>query len=212
MKIRQKNPKFSVFVVLFLGFFSVSAHASYILSFDSSEQSWVGAGQSRYITAEDGYDFTANTNFDNGLSFSIRRDVPFEDPLYDYWRLELAAPFNALLTEGLYEDATRWPFQDADAPGLTFAGNHRGNNRNLGFFNILEASYDPAGNLDSFAVNFTQYGEQDPDRWIVGQFRFNSDVPVAAPEPGTALLFLAGLLGLVVTSRKSLQGQHAQSV
>jgi len=46
---------------------------------------------------------------------------------------------------------------------LTFSGNHRANNRNLGFFEVLEAAYDPFGALESFAVDFTQYGEQNLD-------------------------------------------------
>jgi hypothetical protein len=89
-----------------------------------------------------------------------------------------------MLTVGLYEGATRWPFQNDEDPGLSFSGNHRGNNRNLGFFNILEAVYLPSGGIESLAVDFTQYGEQNPDWWINGKLRYNSDVSVV-PLPAS---------------------------
>jgi len=41
----------------------------------------------RFITSEDGYNFSARSNFDNGLSFRIEREVPFGDPLSDWWTL-----------------------------------------------------------------------------------------------------------------------------
>ena len=65
---------------------------------------------------------------------------------FKFWRLsrrELlhcrVAPFNEVLSPGVYSDTARFPFQDADQPGLTLSGNHRGNNRNGGFFEVFEA-------------------------------------------------------------------------
>jgi len=203
MKIRKYLKIHICSVTFFLFFLSIHVQAAFILSFDSSPNSWVGQGDSRFVTPGDGYDFSVRTNFDNGLSFSIERDAPYGDPLRDWWTLELAAPFGDLLTVGLYEDATRWPFQADDAPGLTFSGNHRGNNRNLGFFEVLEATYDSLGALESFAVDFTQYGEQNLDRWIVGQLRYNSEVPLNVPEPGTLLLLFIGLFGLTIASTRT---------
>jgi len=209
MKTGSYRKIFSTLAALMLFALSIPAHAAFILSFDSSPNSWVGQGESRFITPDDGYTFNARSNFDNGLSFNISRGAPFGDPLRDWWTLDLAAPFENLLTVGLYENATRWPFQAVDAAGLTFSGNHRGNNRNLGFFEVLEATYDPFGVIESFAVDFTQYDEQNLNKWIVGKLRFNSQIPVNVPEPGTMLLLLVGLFGLTIASIRARRKQRA---
>lgn len=176
--------------------FPISAHAAMILQFESSPSSWVGHGESRFVTPDDGYIFSVQSYFDNSLYFRIERDGPsHSDPLHDHWSLALAAPSDNMLTVGLYEGATRWPFQNDEDPGLSFSGNHRGNNRNLGFFNILEAVYLPSGGIESLAVDFTQYGEQNPDWWINGKLRYNSDVSVV-PLPASVWLFMAGLVAI----------------
>ena len=84
---------------------------------------------------------------------------------------------------GSYANATRWPFQETTAPGLDFSGNHRGNNRLTGSFNILESNVADDGTF-SFAVDFLQYDEESTNAWIKGAIRYNSEVPVnLTPEP-----------------------------
>jgi hypothetical protein len=103
--------------------------------------------------------------------------------------LELEAPSGSQLVPGLYTGANRWPF-NGPGPGLTLSGNHRGNNRNSGYFTVLEAVFGTGNTLNRFAVNFRQYDEGNPNNWVDGQFRFNSLVP----EPSIcALLALASL-------------------
>lgn len=190
-------------------------HANTSFSFDSSATSWVGQGESISVTPEDGYLFTQTTNFDNGLSFRIASpNSPFgpsfnsSDRDYNYWSLDLAAPYNALLEVGLYSDTARFPFQAEDQPGLTLSGNHRGNNRNGGFFEILEIIFDANNVLSSFAVDFTQYGEEQESRWITGKLRYNSSVSAkSVPEidisaAPISVLVLACLLCLAVERRK----------
>ena len=176
--------------------FSAPANATSFLFFESSPESWVGQGQTLFATPDDGYEFTAAPNYDNGVNFSVIY------PGYsNWWYLNISAPFDQPLSVGLYENATRWPFQSPDAPGLSFYGNGRGNNRNLGFFEVLEANYDPLGTVQSFAVNFTQYGEENLNKWINGQLRFNSSVPLTTPEPRTFMLMIDGLFGLMIWFR-----------
>ena len=194
--------------------FANPAFASMILSFESSESSWVGQGESHTVSPDDGYLFTGSqSSYDNSLHFMVASlNSPFGpdwDPLsgerYNYWTLELAAPFDQVLGVGLYENAARWPFQNDDQPGLTFSGNHRGNNRNSGFFEVLEISFDDLGNIGSFAVNFTQYGETNPDWWINGKLRFNSDIPLSVssvPEPSVIYLLALGVAVLLFVSRQ----------
>ncbi|MBE9117193.1 hypothetical protein IQ249_14930 [Lusitaniella coriacea LEGE 07157] len=178
-------------LIAVLGFFNCEALAASLttLQFESAPRSWVGRGQSRSVTPEDNFSFSASRNFDNGVSFRINNLVSNPPRDSKYWTLNLAAPFEALLTPGLYSDTARFPFQSAGQPGLTFSGNHRGNNRNGGFFEVLEATYLADGTVASFAVDFTQYGEQQQERWINGKLRFNSNIAldgsiIDADEPG----------------------------
>src|SRR5262249_15877081 len=64
--------------------------------------------------------FSADTNFDNGVSLDV--DPPAAG---EFWFLDFAAPNNALLTPGTYLDAQRFPFQAAGKPGLDVSGNGR---------------------------------------------------------------------------------------
>jgi hypothetical protein len=116
------------------------------------------------------------------LRFSVAEPWTSEG-LSRYWNLELAAPQGASLAVGPYANATRWPFQETTAPGLTFSGNYRGNNRLTGSFNILESTVTDDGTF-SFAVDFLQYDEESTNAWIKGAIRYNSAVPInLTPEP-----------------------------
>ncbi|XAL98443.1 PEP-CTERM sorting domain-containing protein [Phycisphaeraceae bacterium D3-23] len=169
-------------------------------SFDSAPGTWVGQGFTDYSVApSNGWSISAERNNDNGVTFDITRDAGPDPNMSNYfWRLDLAAPFNADLTPGFYDETARWPFQDTDQPGLTLSGNHRGNNRNGGFFEVLEAEYGPGGEVLRFAVNFTQYGEEQESRWITGQLRYNATVP----EPGSAMLCALGGAALLRRRRR----------
>ncbi len=186
----------TIYICFAMFVFPLSSHAATILQFDSSPSSFIGQGESRFITPDNGYMFSVINNFDNGLSFGVRRDGPTHSgPLHDHWSLDLSAPGDVLLQVGLYEDATRWPFQDITNPGLNFTGNHRGSNRLSGFFEVLEIMYGTTGQLERLAVDFTQFSEELIDRQITGSLRFNSNIPVV-PLPAAFWLFLTGIMVL----------------
>ncbi len=164
------------------------------LYFESSPTSWVGRGETVYVTPAQDYDFNITINLLHILSFWISNTdtVGIQDDRW--WSLDLATPNDEPFAVGMYTDTARYPFQDDDQPGLTFYGNGRGNNRNGGFFEVLEVAYDNDDKLVKLAVDFTQYGEQNPARWINGKLRYNSMVPIPEPAIAPALLGLAALI------------------
>jgi hypothetical protein len=197
---------------------STEAHAAITaFAFQSSRSSWVGKGESYTIT-ENHTDFFFRLQSVSDRYFSMliaSKNSPFgpdwnpgSGEAYNYWIVQMATPDGVTFTEGLYLDTARHPFQDPGQPGLTFSGNHRGNNRNGGFFKVLEVGFDPDGHINQFAADFTQYGETRPERWTMGQVRFNSTIPI--PEPAAPLLFATGaLLGLSMRKRTQTPPQPA---
>ena len=146
---------------------------------------YIGAGATAFSVAPPSI-ITAARNFDSGVSFHLT-GVNGDD-----FTLDLAAAGNATLTVGSYGNATRFPFQGAGSPGLSFSGNGRGCNTVTGSFKVLEAVYDGTGAVQRFAADFHQYceGVGPP---LDGEIRFNSAVPssflAAAPRPHKSRVF-----------------------
>jgi len=172
--------------------------------YTSSPQSWVGAGQTVSVTPLTGFTFTPSRNFDNGVSFAIN-DFNTNPNAQEqrWWYLDFSAPFDAPLAVGTYQGATRWPFQAASTPGLSFSGNGRGDNTLTGSFNVFEVVYGAGGSLQSFAADFVQYDEGLQSWWNVGSVRFNSGVPIAVvPEPSVPLLLTLGAAAVIALTRR----------
>ena len=136
---------------------------------DSEPGDFVGQGQTLLIPESDG-DFTVSRNFDNGVRVFIDADPG------GFWTLDFAAAFEVDLAPGLFEGATRFPFQDPSEPGLSVFGQGRGCNQLTGRFTVLEAVYDGGGEVVSFAANFEQHCEGGIPA-LFGAIRINSTVP-----------------------------------
>ena len=78
--------------------------------------------------------------------------------------------------------------------GMAFTGPGRANNQLSGWFNVLEAEYNPDGSVRSFAVDFRQYDENSVGAWNQGSIRYNSTIPVPEPTAAAGLLIAAMLL------------------
>ncbi|MEL7313160.1 MAG: hypothetical protein AAFN07_16705 [Pseudomonadota bacterium] len=122
-------------------------------------------------------------NYDNGITVRIQ-SFPGE-PRFS-WTIDFAAPFEAELTVGPYEGATRFPFQDYENPGLAVSGNGRGCNRLTGSFDIFTVEYDEDGNVTALAATFEQFcgASSFPLR---GEIVFNTVLPIGVKSLGLGL-------------------------
>lgn len=84
------------------------------------------------------------------------------------------------LDVGIYEGATRYPFNSGSEPGLSVSGNGRGCNTLTGRFEIFEIQTDDSGNVSNFAADFEQHCEGSEPA-LFGVVRYNSEL-VSAGE------------------------------
>ena len=140
-----------------------------------------------YISGGRHYDFNRtnallsfDTNFDNGVTARIDGD--------QYFTLDFAAPGNQRLVVGAYENAQRFPFQDADRPGLSLSGDGRGCNTLSGRFDVLQAVYRADGTPAMLAIDFEQHCEGSVAA-LRGQLRLDSRI---GGDPPDALQAQAG--------------------
>ena len=147
---------------------SVSAWAQSTLYFQSQPGDFIGQGQTATYTDIDG-SFGANGGG------TRRIDVAFTSVGFS-WFLNFEAPEGQVLGAGMYEGATRWPFQSPTRPGLDVSGDGRGCNTSNGRFLVLEATYDVSGEVMSFAADFEQHCEGVTPA-LYGAIRFNSALP-----------------------------------
>jgi hypothetical protein len=165
---------------------------------DSSPSSWVARGYDNYtVTPADGWTFRTGRNFDNGVNIDVSGPA-LPGTTVGSWDMEFAAPGDALLVPGHYANFQRFPFQANDRPGLAFGSTGRLDNQAAGFFDILEATYGPGGQVLSFAANFTHYGETNPNNYAIVEVRYNA----AVPEPAGAAV-VSGGLALLLRRRRS---------
>jgi hypothetical protein len=128
------------------------------LSFVSEPGDYIGGGQTFSATREDGSITTTVLGSGNGIRIRFNSD----GDVGTWWTLSLSAPSGEPLTAGTYKGATRFPFQDSDAPGLDFSGSGRGCNQLTGEFTINSVSYDSAGEVQGLSADFTQHCEGGP--------------------------------------------------
>jgi VCBS repeat-containing protein len=93
-------------------------------------------------------------------------------PLGEFWFLDFAAPYETILTPGVYANAMRFPFQDPGRPGLDVSGNGRGSNTLTGQFTVYDVAFAGSA-LTRFAAAFEQHSEGNPPA-LFGWIMFNS--------------------------------------
>ncbi|HTS01482.1 MAG TPA: Calx-beta domain-containing protein, partial [Thermoanaerobaculia bacterium] len=131
---------------------------------------YVGGGQSYFLTPAEA-PFTASASPDGTVTVSLGGS--------NWWQLVFAPPASAPLSPGVYEGATRWPFQSPTGAGLDVTATGRGCNLLSGRFTVLEASVAPDGTVTSFAADFEQHCENHSPA-LIGSIRFNSSFDASA--------------------------------
>ena len=130
----------------------------------SQQGDYIGLGRTYMFTPDLGGPITVSGVYGAVITFSAGGF---------YYRFE--APFGRQLDVGVFEGATRYPFNAASAPGLDVSGNGRGCNQLSGRFEILEAKYSSSGKVEHFAVDFEQHCENGTAA-LFGVIRFNSEM------------------------------------
>jgi|GEM_PF-634656 len=145
---------------------ALAQQTSTLLFLNSQSGDYIGQGQQRTLDPT-GATFTPSRNNKNGVSFSV-----IAPGLATWWYLDLAAPNNAPLTAGVYEGATRYPFESISNPGLALYGDGRGCNTLTGRFVVFEATYANDGSVLTFAADFEQHCEGGQAA-LFGSIRYN---------------------------------------
>jgi hypothetical protein len=118
-------------------------------------------------------------NVNDGVSFSIDGD---ED-----WFLDFSAPGDAPLEPGKYDDATLFPFNGNNDPGIDIAGDGRSCESAKGSFEVYEAEYDGDGNLLVFSADFTQKCD-DASAALRGNVRYLARfIPIKGDQDGDSV-------------------------
>ena len=102
------------------------------------------------------------------------------------WWLSFHSPDGGPLLVGSYENAVWAPYAASGSPGLNVSGSEWGcPMTGGGRFDVLEAVYTEAGEVEKFAVNFEAHCAWE-GQIVLGQWRFNSSIPIdLALQPAT---------------------------
>lgn len=122
-------------------------------------------------------------NGDNGTSFSYSGPLPGGIST-GFFGLDFAAAGDVVLVPGSYPNATRYPFQASNAPGLAFSYNGSGCNTLAGSFNVSDAVMDGLDPVPlSFSATFQQHCPDAAGPLTSGTINFSANIlgPVTLP-------------------------------
>jgi len=143
------------------------------LTMQSDAGDYIGAGKNAFYALADGV-FSAQLANDNAIS------ITFHTPGYSHWwYLNFAAPNGVPLTVGVYEGATRYPFEASNVPGLSVYGDGRGCNTLTGSFEVKEIHYGANNVIESFWASFEQHCEGGVPA-LRGDISFNANLSYTA--------------------------------
>ena len=171
--------KRTMFGLIFALFTVSAAMAETTIEIVGDPGDYIGQGQSYYYD-DTNADIRFSRNYDNGITVNID-NLPGEPS--DWWTLNIAAPQNAEIQPGVYDGATRFPFQAWEDPGLSFSGNGRGCNTLTGSFEVYEVAYEGDGSVFALSASFEQHCS-DATPALRGTIVFNTIPPVGVKAIG----------------------------
>ena len=136
---------------------------------DSQPGDSIGGGQRLLLGPADGR-VTATRNVGGGVTVSLA-DFNFD----------FVPGAGRAFVPGAFENATRFPFNSGSAPGLDVSALGRGCNQVTGRFDVVEASFGPAGEVRGLTVSFEQHCEGAAPA-LFGVVHVESDAPAVAGE------------------------------
>lgn len=134
------------------------------LAYQSDTGDYIGQGLTRSYYPMNGTFATTGSADRRSLSLSY-------DGGNDNWTLNLRAP--SALAVGTYTGATRYPFEAAGVPGLSFGGSGRGCNTLTGTYTINELVWGSGNVPTKLSVDFEQHCEGGAPA-LRGQVRYNA--------------------------------------
>lgn len=146
----------------------VESSATDLLYYYSEPGDYIGQGEEKYY---DSGSFIADRNFDNGIRIRFNGDDG------SWWTANFAAAGDVPLAVGTYDNATRFPFQNATSHGFDFSGSGRGCNTLTATFIIKQVEYNPDDSVKRFDADFIQHCEAMVPA-IYGTIRFNASNPL----------------------------------
>lgn len=117
---------------------------------DSEPGDYIGQGV-RSVFHEGNAILAPELNFDAGVTLNVDGA--------DFWTLDFTAAGGGAPVPGVYEGATRWPFNGGLEPGLSVSGAGRGCNELSGRFEVFELEVDPVDAVLRFSADFEQHCE-----------------------------------------------------
>jgi hypothetical protein len=134
-----------------------------LFSFISSLGDGIGQGQSVNYSPSNA-SFSAKSGCDGDVV-----EVVVSTSLANTWRAQFAAPKGSKIRPGSYVNATRYPFQAANTPGLSISGAGRGCNQSFGAFTVFQAEIEATGTVRRFRATFEQHCEQPTAPPLTGE-------------------------------------------
>jgi len=145
---------------------TIHAFGADLLSIVSDPGDYIGGGQTYHFTHADGA-FTLTDLQSRGAELRFNGSG-------QSWTLDMLPPFGRLLQPGIYLNATRYPFQAANDPGLSVTANSGGCNTLTGSFQIRSVTYDSHSEVSSLWATIEQHCEGIPPK-LLAEIRFNVD-------------------------------------
>jgi hypothetical protein len=195
----------------------VSAQPVTVFFYTSSPTSWVGQGETRTFSEDNGWTMVA-TNFSYPTipvrSIAFQMYQPVIPNGFNQLRLDISLPEGQEFQAGMYGPITGLHTSVGGVPNLGFTVSYQGSNGYReaygdGFMRVL--GFEKNGSvISSAAIDFLQLDSWDgvAEDWVFGSLRFNSNIPLESsiPEPSTYGA-LAGILifGFVLCARRKVR-------